>query len=483
MVPLRSYIFMFVVTLYQQVHGQSLVEVFNNFVKDSAIAKANNSLLALDLVSGDTLFNFQSDLPLITASTTKIFSTALALEVLGAEFRFKTELYKEGIVKDSILKGNIWVRGLGDVSFGSRFFNQEGQETHDLEALIDALKEYGIKQVNGYIWIDGSAFGYAETPQGWSSWDAGNYYGAFPSGVNFYDNSVNYIFSTGRSGSKAKFLSTYPKQNALVLQNRIISARVQGDNTNLEGEAYHETRLATGKLPVNQANYKVRGSVANPERNFADALAQVCLEQGFVVSKGVLGIKNRTLKIPDYDAISKITSLPGRTVREIVQWTNGKSVNFFAEGLLNGVAYHLTGCGSSANSIKVYREYLALKMDTSNLRLYDGSGLSRLNRISANHLCDFLTYIFHSDIFHIFKSSLPVAGNSGTLKELCKGQPGENRVFAKSGTMTGIKSYAGYVESISGRKIVFALISSGYSCNQSYVKQQMELLMNALATL
>jgi D-alanyl-D-alanine carboxypeptidase/D-alanyl-D-alanine-endopeptidase (penicillin-binding protein 4) len=223
--------------------------------------------------------------------------------------------------------------------------------------------------------------------------------------------------------------------------------------------------------------------VANPERNFADALAQVCLEQGFVVSKGVLGIKNRTLKIPDYDAISKITSLPGRTVREIVQWTNGKSVNFFAEGLLNGVAYHLTGCGSSANSIKVYREYLALKMDTSNLRLYDGSGLSRLNRISANHLCDFLTYIFHSDIFHTFKSSLPVAGDSGTLKDLCKGQPGENRVFAKSGTMTGIKSYAGYVESISGRKIVFALISSGYSCNQSYVKQQMELLMNALAAL
>ena len=80
-----------------------------------------------------------------------------------------------------------------------------------------------------------------------------------------------------------------------------------------------------------------------------------------------------------------------------------------------------------------------------------------------------------------FFETLPIAGRSGTISDLCKGAAGDGRVFAKSGTMTGIKSYAGYIETISGKKLVFAFIASGYSCGQSTVKKQMEILLNALS--
>ena len=463
--------------------GQSLNEVLTQYLDDSALSKAQNSILALDLTTGDTLMSFQSSLPLITASTTKVFSTALALEVLGREYRFSTQLFYEGKLKDSILSGNIWIRGLGDVSFGSRFFHEEGQEMGALASLIDSLYAHGIKTVKGSIYIDGSAYGYAEIPQGWSAWDAGNYFGSFAAGINFYDNAANYYFSTGKAGRKAQFLGTYPNQAGLKLKNQLLSARIQGDHANLQGEPYSEVRIATGKLPAYQDSFRIRGSVADPERSFADALTQVCFSRGFTVSKGVFGVRMKKVIIPDYDAIPELTRIPGRTVGELIHWTNGRSVNFFAEGLLNGVAYYLTGCGSNQNALKVYGHYLASRIDTANLRLYDGSGLSRKNRISASHLCGILSYVFNSSIYQDFKNSLPVAGKSGTLKDLCKGQPGENKVFAKSGTMTGIKSYAGYVESITGRKIVFTFISSGYSCSQSYVKHHMELLINALASL
>lgn len=463
--------------------SQTLEILLAQYLSDPSIANAQNSLLAVDLDTGDTLINFKSQLAVVTASTTKIFSTVMALELLGSDYRFSTEYYIDGTIKDSVLKGNVWVRGLGDVSFGSRFFNAEGEEGKVLEEFVDMLNNNGINHIDGTIYIDGSAFGYEGTPLGWSSWDIGNYYGAFPSGINFFDNSVNYYFSTGKPGHRARLLYTYPKQTELNLQNEILSAKVKGDNSNLQGEAYKQNRSATGKLPSYQSSFRVRGSVADPEKNFADALVTTCTLKGLAVRNGVLGVRVKNVTIPDYDALLLLSKAEGRSVGEIVQWTNRKSVNFFAEGLLNAVAYQYTGCGSNSNALKVCRQYLAQRMDTSGLRLYDGSGLSRNNRISAAHLCGILTYVYPSNIYEAFKASLPVAGKSGTIKDLCIGEAGESRVFAKSGTMTGIKSYAGYIHSISGRNIVFTLISSGYSCSQAHVKGQMQVLLNALSSL
>ena len=89
--------------------------------------------------------------------------------------------------------------------------------------------------------------------------------------------------------------------------------------------------------------------------------------------------------------------------------------------------------------------------------LKDGSGLSRSNAISANHFCQLLTYMFKSSNFNDFKETLPVAGKTGTIASLCKGQPGEGRIFAKSGTISKVKAYAGYVYSKSGKKLAFSI--------------------------
>jgi len=189
----------------------------------------------------------------------------------------------------------------------------------------------------------------------------------------------------------------------------------------------------------------------------------------------------RGMPIPDYDCFYRLFATYGRSVEEIAKWTNRKSVNLFAEGLLNGVAFKLTGDGSNSKARKIYKEFFASRIDTLGLRLYDGSGLSRNNRITAAHFCDLLNYMTQSPMADEFFNSLPVAGKSGTVSELCKGAAGEGRVYAKSGTMTGIKSYAGYINTLSGKKLVFAFVVNGYTCSQSTVKQQMEILLNHLA--
>jgi D-alanyl-D-alanine carboxypeptidase/D-alanyl-D-alanine-endopeptidase (penicillin-binding protein 4) len=227
----------------------------------------------------------------------------------------------------------------------------------------------------------------------------------------------------------------------------------------------------------------VRGSVPDPEKNVADLFSGYIKEKGIELSGEVIPFRTAKVNPPDYDNLKILYSVAGRSVKEIIEWTNLKSVNFFAEGLLKGVAFKLTGKGTHENGIQVYRQYLSQRIDTSGLVLYDGSGLSRMNRISASHMFELLRYINGSSFAQDFKQTLPVAGKTGTIRDLCVGQIGEGRVYAKSGTMTGIKSYAGYIDAVSGKKIAFSLVASDYSCSQSVVKTYMESLFNGLAGL
>ena len=476
---LQRYSFLFFFFSSLLLNAQSYDSLLKRFVTNKSFSGAKISILAVDLSSFDTLMSYNPMLPTATASTTKLFSTAMALELLGPDYRFETTLFTDGLIEQGVLKGNLWIKGGGDVSFGSKYFNGEGKEYEEMDAWIDSLKKLGIHEIQGKVIVDGSSFGYEGTPSGWSAWDAGNYFGAFPAGINFYDNVARYYFETGKPGTKAKLIGTSPVQPKLQLTNKIISAKIKGDQSNLQGSAYDEHRIATGKLPAYQSSYMVRGSVANPEFNVAEVLKSRFLMDSFIVNGGVVPV--RGMPIPDYDCFYRLFATYGRSVQEIAKWTNRKSVNLFAEGLLNGVAFKLTGDGSNSKARKIYKEFFASRIDTMGLRLYDGSGLSRNNRISAAHLCDVLNYMTQSPVANEFFNTLPVAGKSGTVSELCKGAAGEGRVYAKSGTMTGIKSYAGYINTLSGKKLAFAFVVNGYTCSQSTVKQQMEILLNHLA--
>ena len=476
---LQRYSFLFFFFSSLLLNAQPYDSLLKRFVTNKSFSGAKISILAVDLSSFDTLLSYNPMLPTATASTTKLFSTAMALELLGPDYRFETTLFTDGLIEQGVLKGNLWIKGGGDVSFGSKYFNGEGKEYEEMDAWIDSLKKLGIHEIQGKVIVDGSSFGYEGTPSGWSAWDAGNYFGAFPAGLNFYDNVARYYFETGKPGSRARLICTSPVQPNLQLINKITSASVKGDHSNLQGRAYDEHRIATGKLPAYQSSYMVRGSVANPEFNFAEVLKSRFLLDSFTVSGGVLPV--RGMPIPDYDCFYRLFATYGRSVQEITKWTNRKSVNLFAEGLLNGVAFKLTGDGSNSNARKIYNEFFASRIDTLGLRLYDGSGLSRNNRITAAHFCDLLNYMTQSPMADEFFNSLPVAGKSGTISELCKGAAGDGRIYAKSGTMTGIKSYAGYINTLSGKKLAFAFVVNGYSCSQSTVKQQMEILLNQLA--
>jgi len=459
---------------------QSAIDQFS-----ASIELQNASISFLVMENGKTIASKNPLITLPTASTAKLFATAGAIELLGKDYRPSTRIYVDGEIKDGILYGNIIVRGGGDMSLGSRFFNEDGKENAFLTAWADTIKKMGINSISGKVIADGSEFGYNGVPDGWAWTDMGNYYGAGPSGICIYDNTLNYYFKTGTSaGQPAVLQYTVPKVADLVFRNYVTAENVFGDNSYIYGAPFSNDRFATGSLPLNSLKFEVKGSLPDPEYLLAVELSNALAASGILVKSLPTGARNFSKEQkPKYDGNSKlIYTHYGATVGEIAKLTNMKSINLFAEGLVCLVGYKTTKLGTTDEGLRIIEAHFKSKTNLNGLFLKDGSGLSRSNGISATHFCNLLNYMVNSTNYTSYFSTLPVAGKSGTIASLCRGEAGDGRIFAKSGTMNRIKSYSGYVHSKSGKKLTFSFTVNNFSGSSSSVTNQMEKVLNAMAS-
>ncbi len=464
---------------------ENLKQVLNNFSNHAEFKHASISFMAIDLQTGEEIGSINPDLSLPTASTAKLFSTATALEILGPDYRPQTRIYTDGKVNsEGVLNGNIWIRGGGDMTLGSKYFNKTGHEKDFLQQWADSLKKLGIKKISGALIADGSEFGYAGVPDGWSWSDIDNYYGAGPSGICIFDNMVVYKFKTGsKAGSSTELISMQPNIPDFTFHNYIKSEHVSGDHSYIFGGPYSQERFGTGSLPLNQSGFEVKGSIPDPEYQLAYELLKVLQKNGIEVIEGAQSVRRQDMTIHHkYTSLQLLWSHKGATILEIATLTNMKSINLFAEGLLSLVGYYKSGYGSTEEGIKQLELFWKTKFNTHGLFLNDGSGLSRSNGISARHFCLLLKEMNKAGQSVNYITTLPVTGKSGTLTNVCVNQPGQGCIQAKSGTMSRIKSYSGYVNSASGKKIAFAITVNNFTGTSSSAVNKIEKVLNALST-
>ncbi len=482
---MQRYIIIFFFLLSFTAHSQNSVQkAIDDFYEDKINFNSSVSFIAYDLEKEEVIAKLNENKSVISASVAKLFSTSTAIELLGEDYTTQTRIYYDGFIdNDSVLNGNLWIRGGGDVSLGSKYFNPSKTELDFLNAWSDSLKNKGINRINGSVIADGSEFGYDGSPEGWSWGDVGNYYGANAGGINVFDNQILLYFKMGKAGTLSQITDIFPFVPNLEMKNEVYAATVNSDNSYIYGAPFSLDRLVKGKLPQFTDRFMVKGSMPDPEFQLAYEFTKVLINNGIYVVKKPIGFRLIDVELPNsYKDFSYLFSQPSRTVKEIAFWTNFKSVNLFAEGLLNQLGYSKTANGSTESSIRVLEEFWAQKIDLSGMILKDGSGLSRSNAISANHFCQLLTYMYKSVNYNVFKETLPVAGKSGTIASLCKGQMGEGRIFAKSGTISKVKAYAGYVYSQSGKKIAFSISINNYNCSSTELQNKIEKVLNSLAT-
>ncbi len=459
-------------------------EAIDNFSKYPDFANASITFAAVDVSTGEVLGKFNEHNSLPSASTAKLFSSASAFEILGPKYQPTTKFYIDGnIDANGVLKGNLIIRAGGDPTAGSKYFYGESDNTF-FRQIADSLKAKGIKTIIGDIIADASQFGYQGAPDGWNWSDMGNYYGAGPAGLCIYDNMLKFNFKTGKAGTTAELISTFPEVLNLDFTSYILASIRGGDNSYIYSAPFSSIAFGHGELPQNQSLFTVKGTQPDPEFAYAKEVYTTIQSLGIRVDGGFWGkrilLKKGTVPF-DYSNLIPLFEMKKFTILDIATPTNMNSINMFAEQFICLIGYEKGKSGSTQDGLEYIEKYWASRINTKGLYLKDGSGLSRSNAINAMNFCSLLTYMYKSKNSEQFMSTLPVAGVSGTLKSVCRNQTASGKLIAKSGTMTRIKSYSGYVNTKSGKTLAFALVVNNYHCSNSFCVDQMEKVFNVMA--
>lgn len=432
-------------------------------------------ILIQPLSSTTTLYSRDSQKYFIPASNVKLLTTAAALQKLGANFKIKTSVY-------SGENGNLYIAGRGDPSITAT----------KLKSLASQLKQRGISQVNQLIGDDSYFQGNAVNPN-WEWEDAQAGYGAPINSLIFNQNAIELILSPQDLGQPLKVTFAEPKlANQWQIDNKSVTV---GQNESEFVEVGREFSLpilrVRGQLKAGAEPEPVYVAVVNPADNFLQNFQQSLAAEGIAVKQALVASSSGNLT-------QELATLESPPIAELVAETNRESNNVYAEVLLRLLA-KVTGIlpvpqlptgrmpvpqeDTSEVGLKELKTTLTqLGVNPNSYILADGSGLSRHNLISPEALVQTLRLMANSPAASFYRQSLPVAGESGTLKNRFSTA---NRVIlqAKTGTLSGVSALSGYLEVPNYEPLVFSIIVNQSDLSAPKVRSAIDeivLLLNRL---
>jgi len=451
------------------------------FLSDSSMKYAAVSFSLIDGTEGTTLYELNPGRNVIPASVLKLVTSSAALELLGPDHTFTTSIGYNGTLnrKTGVLDGNITIRGGGDPALGSVEFGDHYD--HFADSWISEILETGIKRITGKVIVDDSYFDYQPLPGKWLWEDAGNYYGAGAYGLSVYDNTYEIHIRTSSDGKKHEITSVLPEECNYNLTDML---NVSGDEDNgyIYAAPYSSNGWMAGTIPAGQEDFILKGSITDPPLLMARIIDRKLRESGIKI----LGEPSTTRldqRVPEgFVKISDINSPP---LSEIIKTLNHESINFYAEHLVRELGRKFLNCGSTDSGLVVIHEFLTDSgTDAEGIFMEDGSGLSPLNSVNASAMTSLLFFMKNKSRYRYdFLSSLPDAGKEGTLRNFFRDNIFEDRLSAKSGSMTRVRGYAGYLKAVSGKDLIFCLIVNNFTGpSRSIIKHIEDILKEIIIT-
>ncbi len=459
---------------FWSVNAQTILQTeFNEWKQQELLQHATVGFYAIDAQSAEVLAESNPQLSIAPASTQKLITTSTALELLGADYRFKTTLTYSGTIKNDTLWGDIVVFAGGDPTLGSKYFKDYQPYQNFAEKWAEAIKKQKINAITGNIFIDLSVYDDQSIPNTWIWEDMGNYYGAGVFALSAYDNTYEIHFnSPAQANELTKIEYTTPVLPDVDFENQVVSSDENKDNAYVFGSPLDTRRTVRGSIPKNRHDFKVKASIPNPPMLVGQQLEQE-LELIQVDTEGQI----LTGTYEHRELLDTLSTIESPRLAEIIDVTNHESVNLFAEHCLKQIAYETTGKGTTKDGLETVIEFWKSKgLDTQSLFLEDGSGLSRFNAFTPQQLVFILNYMKHSGTnSDAFFKSLPTPPN-GTLWYFNEANFPKNSLRVKSGSMTRVRSFAGQLTTKEGKDILFCIILNNFDCSQMQVVKAIEKL-------
>ncbi|AHJ26500.1 D-alanyl-D-alanine carboxypeptidase/D-alanyl-D-alanine-endopeptidase [Nodularia spumigena CS-584] len=419
-------------------------------------------ILVKNLADEQTLYNRDAEKYFNPASNTKLLTTAAALEQLGADFRIRTSVYQDS---DGVLR----VVGRGDPSL----------KVPQLQELAQQLQQQGITQINQLI-ADDSYFQGEIVHPSWEWEDLAAYYGAPVNSLIVNENASLFTVSPQTIGKplQLKWNEPFEAYQWRVENNSVTTEKDESGFVAVSRDLKGPVLRIQGQMAVNSNSTMRAIAVFDPVQNFLRHFRQTLVKSGITVSQMSNGTSGKNER--------ELAAVESPPLSELLKETNINSNNLYAEALLRALAKQpLENNQTTADAgLEVVKSSLTkLGVDPTSYILVDGSGLSRKNLISPQALVQTLQAMVKSPQAELFRASLPVAGVSGTLKNRLGDTSAVGIVQAKTGTMTGVVSLSGYVNSPNYQPLAFSIIVNHSEQPARIVRQSMDEIVVLLTQL
>jgi D-alanyl-D-alanine carboxypeptidase, serine-type, PBP4 family len=305
----------------------------NQLKKDTLFQNAIVGIMAIDS-KGNTIAEWNSNLPLLTASTMKTITTGCGLYYLGTDYKFSTKIAYAGEIKNGILNGDIYIEGGGDPTLGSK-----DTVAFAIDSIFgiwrDAIKKCGINKINGNIIVDDSYFQREPIPDSWEWGNLGPSYGSSPSGLAFCENMQYFKLTPGKHiGDKASISIIYPMLPGLNVINEVYTAEPKsGDQSWYYVQDMSMKSKYTGTIPIDRDSIISDNSNLYPYLSCGFEFKHFLLNNEIEVYGGVIDIME-TETNPQRHYIAETYS---PELWKIVNVTNRISNNFYAETILKAI--------------------------------------------------------------------------------------------------------------------------------------------------
>src|SRR5450432_1544840 len=485
----------------------SLQKQIDAILSQPELARGYWGIEVTSLSSGKVLYALNADRLFTPASNTKLFTTAAALALIGPDYKFRTSVETSGSLdKYGRLSGDLVLVGRGDPTLSGRElpYSMRTQRDADplqvLEKLADDVAQKGVKYIDGDIVADDSYFAFERYGEGWSQDDLVWAEGAPVSALTINDNVVFVNVQPGTHPGDKAFVSLTPFSGYYTIDNRVMTTPAgTGRRLYINREPGATQLTLWGTMPMDDAGANEGLAIEDPAE-FAASLFRHMLE---VRSVAVYG-KDRT-RHTELASLSTFTTIviassrggdehsptapPGPLVlaeyqspplSEDIQVINKVSQNLHAEILLRLLGREKGTGGTVQAGLEVIRGFLnTAGISSDDYAFYDGSGLSRDNLVTPHAVVELLRYASSQPWGKEFHDSLPTAGVDGSLAERCKDIDPAAHVYAKTGSLGGVKTLSGYAVTAKGEPLAFSILTNNFSLPGKQVNDVIDRVIEA----
>ena len=418
-----------------------------------SIRSGSWGVMVVSLTRGDTLFSINADVPHVPASTQKVLTSVLALNALGPRFRFRTDVLHTGKLSGGRIDGDLILRGDGDPSLSSRFIG--GKPDAAMDSIVARLAKAGVREITGRVIGDATAFEARTVPEGWHPRILQDAYAGRVSGLSLNENLVWVTIRPTVRGQPAAVVLE-PASSAIPLRSNVRTVAGRGASLRLgRGVAGISVSGSIGS-EVHQRSYSY--IVEDPAAFTTGAFHAALARHGIRVAGGMA-------VAPTPVGATPIISWESPPLETLLTVMNRESVNVIAEHLFRaasrGADRHTTGAASTADTAlrSLLQRTAGIRADA--LHSTDGSGLSQLDGVSPRAMVQMLGWADRAPWGSLLHASLPLAGESGTLRRRMVGTAAQTNLHAKTGTTNDVIALSGYVTARNGELLAFALMYNG----------------------